>query len=56
MTNNETLRAEFEKLAKPLIAFLNENYNPHTSIIINPTSAEIVSGEMSIYTEEYIKD
>jgi len=37
---------EFKLLAKPLIKFLNDNYNPHCKIIIGSTSAEIVSGEM----------
>lgn len=53
---HEELRSEFEKLAKPLIKFINDNYNPHVSIIVTPTSAELVSGEISVYTEEFIKD
>ena len=53
---NETKRAEFEKLARPLIKFLNDNYDPHTKVIIDTVSAELVSGEMAFYTEEYILD
>lgn len=49
-------RKEFEALAKPLIKFLNDNWHPHTKIIIDSTTAEIVTGEMSIYTEEFLKD
>lgn len=47
---------EFEELSKPLIKFLNDTFNPHTKIIIDTTSAEIVSGECAFYTEEYVKD
>ena len=49
-------RKEFEVLAKPLIKFLNDNCNPHASIIITPDSAEVVYGEAAFYTKEYIKD
>ncbi len=52
----EQLLEEFEQLAKPLIKFLNENFNPHTTIIITPTDAEVLSGEMAIATEEFLKD
>lgn len=54
--DNLAYKKEFERLAKPLIKFLNDNYNPHTKIIVDCTSAELVSGEMSTYTEEFIKD
>jgi hypothetical protein len=46
----------FETLARPLIKFLNDNFNPHTQIIITPTSAEIVVGETGFTTNEYVRD
>ena len=49
-------REEFIKLAKPLIKFLNNKFDPHTRIIIDSTTAEIVSGEICICTEEFVKD
>jgi len=49
-------RAEFEKLALPLIEWLNKNGNPHMTIVIDQTSAEVLSGELSIYTEAFLKD
>jgi hypothetical protein len=49
-------REEFIKLAKPLIKFLNENYNPHASIYISCDNAEILCGEMVFHTEEYVPD
>jgi len=33
---------EFNKLAKPLIDFINKYYHPHTTIIITPTNAEVL--------------
>lgn len=39
---------ELEKLAKPLAEWLNKNFNPHTKIIIECNSAEVVSGEMCV--------
>ena len=52
----EDKQKTFEELAKPLIKWLNENTNPHSKIIIDSTSAELVSGEMAINTNEFLKD
>jgi hypothetical protein len=49
-------RKKFEKLSKPLIKFINDKFNPHTKIIIDCDSAEIVVGEASFRTDEFIKD
>jgi len=46
----------FEQLAKPLIEFLNDNYNPNTYIIIDSLSAEIITGEMPFYKGEFVKN
>lgn len=46
----------FEAAAKPLIKWLNENANTHASVIVNATSAELLSGEIGIHTEEFLKD
>lgn len=35
---------EFEKLASPLIDYLRDNHNPHTTIIITYNDAEILEG------------
>ena len=48
--------AEFEKLANPLMEWLNENCNPHTIIIIGVDSAQVYSGEAGVFTEKFIKD
>jgi hypothetical protein len=48
--------AEFEALTRPLIQWLNENYDPPTSITITPDSAEVMQGLMIFPCNEYIKD
>lgn len=50
------LNVEFQALAKPLIKWLNENYDPHRTIIITPTSAELCQGCMAFQTEEFLRD
>lgn len=53
--SNEQIN-EFEKLAKPLIKWINDNCNPHSKIIIDCSSAGVSSGVCTINTEEFIKD
>ncbi|EMI5415071.1 TPA: hypothetical protein MCG37_004303 [Klebsiella pneumoniae] len=48
--------ASFEEAAKPLIKWLNENANPHASVTVDCTSAQLLTGEIGIHTEEFIKD
>lgn len=52
----QKLQAEFESLAKPLIKFLCDKFNPHTSIIITATDAEILQGMAAISTTEFLRD
>lgn len=48
---------EFEKVARPLIKWLNENYHPHVTAIITPTSAELLEGIIGLPSiTDYIKD
>ena len=49
-------REEFEKAAKVLIKFLNDNSHPHSTIIITTDSAELVEGVLAVTTKEFIKD
>lgn len=47
---------EFEEAVKPLIKWLNDNCNPHTTVIVTCTDAEVMSGEYGFRTEEFLKD
>jgi len=46
----------FEFLANLMIAWLNKNCNPHTSILIDCQSAEVVAGIRSFVTDEHLRD
>ncbi len=53
---NKARSSSFEDVVKPVIKWLNENANPHTSVSIDATSAHLLTGEIGIHTEEFIKD
>lgn len=44
MTFSKDQLSEFEILARPLMQFLAENCNPHTTVILDSMHAEIVAG------------
>lgn len=44
MILNEQERTEFEKVARPLVEWLNKNCHPHVTVIVDPTSAELSEG------------
>lgn len=48
--------AELEELSKPLLKWLNENGNPHSKLILECGSVELVSGVCMIPCTEFIKD
>ena len=50
------MQEEFENVVKPVMEWLAKNSNPHTKIIIESTSAELVEGTMVISTEEFLVD
>lgn len=51
-----TESSSFEDVVKPVIKWLNENANPHASVTVDCTSAQLLTGEIGIHTEEFIKD
>lgn len=55
-TFEEPKQKSFEAAAKPLIKWLNENANPHASVTVDCTSAQLLTGEIGIHTEGFIKD
>ena len=54
MTTEEI--AEFERLARPLIEWLNNNRHPHHTIVITPNSVELLEGVVSIPVHDYVRD
>lgn len=52
----EDKQKSFEEVARPLIKWLCENANPHSTIIIDSTHAELLSGDQAVQTDEYLVD
>jgi hypothetical protein len=58
-TENEYLKKKekFIEAARPLMKYLCENHHPHTSVIVNPTFAELSVGEMVTHKiNDYLLD
>lgn len=55
--NAEQNSKEFLEVVKPIIKWLCENHHPYTSIIVTPTSAELVEAKLGTgYIDEFIVD
>ncbi len=52
----ELQKARFEEKAKDLMKWLCENGHPHMTIVITPTSAELLEGAIGIQTNEFVTD
>lgn len=40
--------AKLNKISEPVIDFIKENYNPHTTVIISEDSIKVVTDEINI--------
>ncbi len=50
-------QAEFEKVTRPIMKFLNDNCHPHVSVIVTPIFAELLDGVCSTgVILDYLKD
>ena len=47
---------DFAEIVEPMIEWLNNNHHPHTTIIIDCDSAELVEGIRCHKTDKFIKD
>lgn len=48
---------EFEDVTRPVIKYLCDNYHPHVTVVITPTSAELLEGKMSTgQILDYVQD
>jgi hypothetical protein len=50
------MREEFEEAIKPLLEYLNKYHNPHTTVIVTNTGAEILTGLMSVEDTSFVED
>lgn len=46
----------FEEVVRPLIKWLAENVNPHHSVVVTSTHAELLQSEQVVSTDEYLQD
>lgn len=49
-------RTSFEDAAKPLVKWLNENANPHASVIVESDGATLYTAEIHSSVKEFTKD
>ncbi len=56
MFANEEQRNELEKLTRPIIKYLNDNFHPHITVVINTVGAELLEGICNYSTKDYLKD
>ena len=52
----ETQKAEFEAITRPVIEWLNANFNPHVIVVIDPTSAVLSEATIAYTTHDYLRD
>ena len=45
--------SEFETAARPLVKWLNENCNPHVTVIVTPARVVLTDGVCSIPIDDY---
>lgn len=55
LQKGETADADFEEIARPVIAFMN-TVHPHHMMVVTSTGAELLEGQKSFTTKDYIKD
>ena len=46
----------FEEAVKPLIKWVAENCNPHATVLVDCTSAELLQGSECVINEEFLVD
>ncbi len=49
-------RKSFQNVVIPVIQWLNNNGHPHMIIVIDPTNAQLLEGQLSIVTNKFVKD
>ena len=54
--NGDERRKSFEVAVEPVIKWLCDNTHPHTKIIVDCTSAELVEGLMRVVTDKHVRE
>ncbi len=56
-TKAKKTREDLKKASEPLMKFINDNFHPYVTVIVTPTSVELLEGilaETKIY--DYLND
>ena len=56
MSMTDEKQKAFEEAAKPLMKFLAERCNPHTSVMVTSVNAELLSGEAVFESFDFLVD
>jgi hypothetical protein len=47
---------ELKEVSKPLMKFMAENFNPHTKVIVDSNSAELLVGSAMVRCDDFLVD
>lgn len=50
------IKSDFEVAVEQVMKYLADNHHPHTKVIIDSDSAELVEGIRTHRTDEFVKD
>lgn len=53
---SDEMVASFKEAAAPLVKWLCENCHPHVYVIVKPTRAELVEGQIAVKIDDFIRD
>jgi len=56
MIMTEQQREQLEKVSRPVMEFLSDNFHPHVKVIIDYSSAELLESSVRVVTEDYVMD
>ena len=56
MTLNEEQTKQLSEAARPLMKFLNENCNPHCTVLVETNTVELVTGVCKRTNNEFVTD
>ena len=54
--SEEPVTTTFEEVCRPLMEWLTTNKHPHTKVIVESDSAEMVEGVVCFKTDDYLRD
>ncbi len=56
MTLTEVQRKDLERLSRPLMAWISDNFHPYVSVVVSYDRASLKETVYNFVTEDYVKD